>query len=216
MVKVSVSTLPAENNLLSYVKQIESFADFLHCDFMDGTLTEQKTLLDENIVKMVNEHSTIPLDVHIMSSEPLKYINNFKNAGANIISVHYESFENNSQLKSCLKTIKDRKTLCGVSINLPTDIQKVIDILPYTDIVLVMSVNIGKYGQSFDSSALDKIKTLDDYRKKHNLNFKIMVDGGINNTNCDKLKQNGVDILVSGGYVFNDTNYQNAINLLKK
>lgn len=216
MVKVSVSSLPAENDLLKYVKQIESFADFLHCDFMDGTITEQKTLLNANMVKTINENSTLPLDVHIMSNQPLKYIQDFKNAGANIISVHYEAFDNNSQLKKCLKLIKDRKTLCGVSINIESNIDKIYEILKQVDLVLLMSVKIGKYGQSFDNSVVEKIVKLNDYRKQNNLSFKISVDGGINNTNCDKLKTNGVDILVSGGYVFNDTNYQKAINSLKK
>ena len=215
MVKVSVSSLPAEKNLLSYVKQIEKFADFLHCDFMDGTITNEKTLLDENLVKAINENSTLPLDVHIMSNNPKKYIENFKHSGANIISVQYEVFENKSQIKNCLQLIKDRKTLCGLAVDLKTNIHDILNLLNLVDVVIIMSVNLGKYGQSFDISALSKIEILNNYRKKNNLNFKISVDGGINDTNCDKLKQMGVDILVSGGYIFNETNYQQAIDKIK-
>lgn len=216
-VLVSVSSLPAEKQIYEYAKKIEKFADFLHCDIMDGTITPASSILNHLMVKEINSRSTLPLDVHLMVRSPEKYISRYINAGANIVSVHQEYFDNDSQLFATLKKIKSHhSTLAGVAIDLPTDVKVLDPILPYCDLVLIMSVNIGKSGQKFDESAVDKIKYLAGIRKEKGYKFLIEVDGGINNQNCNKLIKSGADILVSGSYVFNDTNYQQAIANLKK
>ena len=213
---ISVSTLPAENNLLAYVKRIENYADFLHCDIMDGSITENKTKLDYSLIEKINTLSTIPLEAHLMIKNPKKVIDEYKTAGVNAIIIQYEAIENNYQIIKLLKQIKDRKTLCGISFDLSSPINNSLEVLEYCDIVQLMSVKFGKSGQEFNNIVIEKLKQLFEYKTKHNLNFKIEVDGGINNTNCSILIQNGADILVSGSYVFNENNYQQAIESLKK
>lgn len=214
---VSVSSLPAEKQIFGYVKKIQKYANFLHCDIMDSTITPTSTFLDHNIVREINEKSSLPLDVHLMTRYPQKHIELFKKAGANILTVHKEYFDTDEQLIKVLKQIqKNKKCLAGVAIDLPTDVKVLDNILPYCDLILIMSVDIGKYGQKFDEKSISKIKYLSQVRKEKNYKFLIEVDGGINNQNCGKLLKSGADILVSGSYVFNDTNYQQAIDSLKK
>lgn len=214
---VSVSSLPAEKQIFDYVNKIQKYADFLHCDIMDGTITPTSTLIDHNVVREINEKYTLPLDVHLMVRYPQKHIESFKKAGANIITVHREYFDTDEHLIKILKQIQEhKKCLAGVAIDLPTDIKIVESILPYCDLILIMSVNIGKYGQKFDEKAVQKVKYLSQIRKEKDYKFLIEVDGGINNQNCGKLLKSGADILVSGSYVFNENNYQQAIEKLKK
>ncbi len=214
-VMVAVSSLPAEKEIFTYVKKIESYADFLHCDIMDGTITPAQTLLNSSTMQLINERSTLPLDVHLMVRSPENYMMNYIKAGANIISVHYETFTSNEFAIKCLKTIRKNKCLAGLAVDLGTDISKITPILPYCDIVLVMSVNIGKSGQKFDASAIEKVKFLSTIKKENDYTYLIEVDGGINASNCGKLIKSGADILVSGSYVFNETDYQQAISKLK-
>ena len=216
-VLVSVSSLPAEKTILTYIKQIAPYADFLHCDIMDGTLTPAVSLINSVMVNEINDRTTLPLDVHLMVRSPQNYIARYAKAGANIISFHYECFINNEpKLIETIQLVKKQKCLCGIVIDLPTDVSNLDNILKYVDIVLVMSVNIGKSGQKFESSALSKVKYLVEKRKELGLNYLIEVDGGINNENSSKIIRAGADILVSGSYVFNNTNYQLAIQGLKK
>lgn len=212
---VAVSSLPAEKEIFTYVKKIESYAEFLHCDIMDGTITPDKTLLNSATVQLINERSTLPLDVHLMVRTPENYLLKFINAGANIISVHYEAFTSDELAIKCLQKIRKAKCLAGIAIDAPTDITKLNPILKYADIVLVMSVNIGKSGQKFDQTAIEKVKYLSSLKKEKDYSYLIEVDGGINSTNCGKLIKSGADILVSGSYVFNETNSQLAISKLK-
>ena len=214
-VLVSVSSLPAEKKIMTYVREIQSYADFLHCDIMDATITPTSSVINASVVAEINAKSTLPLDVHLMVRSPEKYIDRYKKAGANIISIHIENFETDEQIIKLLKQIKDEKTLAGIALDEPTDIKRVKTLLPYCDIVLIMSVNIGKYGQKFSETALDKIKYLINEKRENDYKFLIEVDGGINKQTCEKLIKSGADILVSGSYVFNETNYQQAINNLK-
>lgn len=214
-VMVAVSSLPAEREIFDYVKRVQQDADFLHCDIMDGTITPDKTLLDSSTVQLINERSTLPLDVHLMVRTPETYILKYAKAGANIISVHLEAFTDTNLAIKCFQLIKKNKCLAGIAIDNPTSIDRVKPILPYCDIVLVMSVNIGKSGQKFDENAVEKVKYLAQLKKEKDYKYLIEVDGGINSTNCGKLIKNGADILVSGSYVFNESSSQLAISKLK-
>ena len=151
-----------------------------------------------------------------MVRSPQKYVDKFIKSYANIITVHREYFDNDSQVIETIKKIQKNKMIAGVAVDLPTDVKILDPILAYCDLVLVMSVNIGASGQKFDESAVEKVKYLANIRKEKGYKFLIEVDGGINNQNCSKLTKNGADILVSGSYVFNDTNSQQAIANLKK
>lgn len=213
---ISVSTLPAEKNIYAYIKKIEKTADFLHCDIMDGTITPKPNLLNYNDFKEINSRTTLPLDVHLMVRNPAKYISKYIKSGANIISIHIENFTEEYNFIQLLTQIKKSKVLCGIALDLNTDISKVEPFLPYCDLVLLMSVNIGASGQKFNESVMKKIKFLKEIKREKDYNFLIEVDGGINPENSAKLIRAGADILVSGSYVFNENGSHNAIMSLKK
>lgn len=205
---------PKEKNLIEYIKKVDNLVDFVHCDYMDGKFTELPCLSSE-LVKKINECSSAKLDVHIMANNPQNIVGDFAKSGANLITVHYEAFKNNSQIKKCLNKIKKLGCLCGLAINPETSVSNIKDFLPLLDVVLVMSVVPGKSGQKFEEKSVYKVKTLSQIRFKYNYNYFIEVDGGINNQNSAILINNGADILVSGSYLFNSKNINLDILKLK-
>lgn len=213
---IAPSTDPAHtyDELKVYVKEIAPYADFLHCDVMDGVFVARKTI-DYNIIKKISTITTIPLDVHLMIKNPEKYIKKYKTAGAVNITVHYECFKNKTKLIRCLKNITKLGIMCGISIKPTTQVSEIRDLLSFIDIILVMSVEPGKSGQSFIEDSLLKIKELDRIKNDYNAKFLIEVDGGINSENAKNIIDAGADILVSGSYVFNSENKPEAISLLK-
>lgn len=213
---ISVSTDPISNfqEVVEYAKDLQGKADFLHCDVMDGKFVKQTTY-DAEVVKNINDNSTIMLDVHLMMDNPQEFVEDYINAGANILTVHYEAFSNKEELVKTIKDIKFRNALVGIAIKPETQFKDVRTCLYDVDVVLVMSVEPGLSGQKFMPMALDKIKQLDKFRQENNLNFKIEVDGGINLTNKDKLIECGADILVSGSFVHSASNKLMAINSLR-
>lgn len=218
---VSISTDPVKSenlkeDVLEYAKLVlDSGADFLHCDVMDGKFVEQKTY-DESVVEYVNKNCLIPLDVHLMTVRPEKLILKYKEAGANILTIHFEAFNCNLKLKKTLKKIRKLKMLSSLSIKPKTSVSQIEKFLPLCDVVLIMSVEPGMSGQKFLESAYEKIEQLNQIRKQKNLNFKIEVDGGINAEISKKIIEKGADIIVSGNYVFKSENKKISINKLKK
>lgn len=215
-VYVSVSTDPLKSyeEIVQYAKFMQNKADFLHCDIMDGKFVE-KTTYDYALLKNINANSLIPLDVHLMVSEPFKDIKNYLDAGANIVTVHYEAFENKEDIVKGVKLIKFNKALAGISLKPETPFK---DIKPYcynVDVVLVMSVDPGASGQKFLTIAYEKIKEIDQFRRDNGLNFKIEVDGGVTPENAKKLVELGVDMIVSGSFVYKSEDKLKAIESLK-
>lgn len=213
-IMISASTNPAEKDLLQYVKKIDGLVDFMHCDVMDGEFVPAKCLSSEE-VKKINEISTVKLDTHLMCVNPEKLIEEYARAGSNIITVHYETFNNEKQLIKCINKIKSHNVLAGVSINPETPIENIKNVLPHINLVLVMSVNPGKSGQTFIKKTIFKIKTLSQLRFKYGYKYFIEVDGGINNENCATIINNGADILVTGNYLYKSTDYKGSILALK-
>ncbi len=217
--KISLSTNPAENNLIEYINEISFLTDFLHCDVMDGIFVPNICLSSESVA-FINAHTTLPLDVHLMMAYPEKHIDNFINAGANIVTIHYESyirdlvFQKNMFL-SDLNKIRENKCLAGISINPNTHVSVIENYLKHADVVLIMSVYPGESGQTFITEVLRKITELDEIRKRENLNFKIEVDGGVNPSIIHELKNRNVDIVVSGSYVYNAQDKAQAVESLK-
>lgn len=212
-IEVSVSTLPAKENILIYAKKLENIADSLHCDFMDATITKSKSYLDMNLIKQIRQNTNIKIDVHLMCKNPKQYIKKLIGLNIQTVFIQFEAFENNSQLLDCLNYVKENNIKVGLAIDYLTDVEKVVPYLSLCDKILVMSVNIGASGQKFGDRAVDKIKFLNNLHSSGK--YEIEVDGGINNFNCGNIISAGADILVSGSYVFNDINYQFAINSLK-
>ena len=217
--KISLSTNPAENNLMEYIEEVSLLTDFLHCDVMDGIFVPNICLSAETVA-YINAHTTLPLDVHLMMETPEKHLDNFINAGANILTIHYESYIRDLVFQKYmfvedLKKIRENKCLAGISINPNTHVSVIEKYLQYADVVLVMSVQPGYSGQAFNPVVLKKIEELNEIRKRDNLTFKIEVDGGVIPEVIPNLKQLGVDIVVSGSYVYNSVDKKWAIDSLR-
>ncbi|MBE5746314.1 MAG: ribulose-phosphate 3-epimerase [Clostridiales bacterium] len=212
MIKVSVSSLIYNDNILEMLNTIiDSGADFLHLDIMDGSLTENKTFLADT-VKQINKNSTFFLDCHLMINEPKDIVKDYVKAGANIVTVHFEAFENKQDLLETLQYLKNKNVIVGLSIYPTTKIEDIILFENYFDLLLIMSVEIGKYGQNFINSTLDKI-----IEAKTKLKYKLIeVDGGINLNNIELIKNAGADIVVVGSSFKNAEEKNEFITNLKK
>jgi len=216
MIKISASTHPAKEEYLPYINEvIKAGADFIHCDVMDGQFVKN-TAFSHVDVKNINDHTTTVLDVHLMVSNPQKQIKHYKQAGADILTVHYEAFKNQKKILNTIKQIKKQKMLCGVSIKPSTQINEILNLLPLIDMVLIMSVEPGESGQEFLQSSLNKISTLREIIVKNNYKVLIEVDGGVNLQNKNDLIKSGADILVIGNALFSAKNKKQFIKDFKK
>ena len=193
MIKVAPSLLSANFACLKDdIEKIENGkADWLHYDVMDGHFVPNISF-GYSILKDVSKVTNLFLDVHLMISEPQKYVDEFIKSGANLIVFHIEAMENKEDTLALIQ-----------------------DYLSLLDVVLVMSVEPGFGGQSFKEIALDKIKDLATRRKENSAHYLIEVDGGINATTGKQCKDAGVDVLVAGSYVFNSDDYTQRITSLK-
>jgi ribulose-phosphate 3-epimerase len=177
---------------------LEAGATVLHVDVMDGHFVPNITI-GPPVVAALRKHVTAPLDVHLMIENPEQYIPAFAAAGANWISVHQES---TVHLDRAVELIRSHGCLAGVVINPATPVETLSDILPAVDYVLVMSVNPGFGGQKFIPRTLGKIRHLAELRQKHNLSYRIEVDGGIALDTITEVVQAGAEVLVAGNAVF--------------
>jgi ribulose-phosphate 3-epimerase len=166
------------------------------------------------IIKALRKHTSLPFDVHLMISPVHKYIQDYADAGADIITIHPEATEN---LKESIKHIRSLNKKIGVSLNPETKIDLIIDLLNEIDLVLIMSVNPGFGGQKFMPEVLEKIKKLKKLKSEKKIDFDIEIDGGINFDNNKLAIEAGANILVSGTSVFknNNGNIKKNIELLK-
>lgn len=213
---VSVSLDPVKDytKTVDYAKSLQGYADLLHCDIMDGQFVERSTF-NHVVVNDINQTCLTMLDVHLMCKEPLKMLEDYLKAGANIVTVHYEAFEDKNDIVEAFDKIKEFNALVGLSIKPQTPVKDIKMFLHDLDIVLIMSVEPGLSGQSFLPEALEKIKDLDNIRKQNNYNFKIEVDGGIDEATAKDCLNAGADILVSGSYIYKANNKIDAIKSLK-
>lgn len=214
--KVAPSTDPVKDidELLSYAKKLNSIADFLHCDVMSANFVGHDTINHET-VKSLYGRTLLPLDVHLMVNEPLNKIKKYIDAGAQIVTVHYEAFKNKKDLEKCLKKINSLGAMAGIAINPDTEVVEAMPYFAYADLVLIMSVVPGKSGQRFKDSTFVKIKKLKQIKDDYGARFKIQVDGGITPEISKRLKTLGVDIIVSGNYVYRAEDRAKAIEELK-
>ena len=199
-IKISPSILSADFSKLGHeIQDLENAeADLIHIDVMDGHFVPNITIGPEVVNKLRN-YTSLPFDVHLMISPVHRYIKNFAEAGANIITIHPESTSN---LIESINEIKKFGKKAGVSLNPETPIEKVMSVLGLIDLVLIMSVNPGFGGQKFIKKTLEKVKSLRREIDKKKLPVEIEIDGGINFENAKSAKSAGVDILVSGTTIF--------------
>ena len=201
------------SNLESEIKMInQSEADWLHLDIMDGEFVPNISF-GIPVVKSISQHTNKPLDVHLMIQKPERYITDFKNAGANIITVHFEAC---THLHRTINVIKKEGMKAGVAINPHTSPNILSDVLIDLDLVCVMSVNPGFGGQSFIENTYKKITILSNLKKEHGSKALIQVDGGVDTKNAKQLIQCGANVLVAGSSVFKSKDPSQTIKELKK
>lgn len=206
---VAPSILSADfSKLLEEVKEVRELgAKFLHIDVMDGHFVPNISL-GPVVYKDLKGKVDIIFDVHLMITDPLKYAKDFVGAGADYITFHYEAVENAIFV---IEEIKKLGVKVGISLKPDTAVEVLNNILPYVDLVLIMSVEPGFGGQKFMTNSLDKIAYLAAQKQKNDYHYLIQVDGGINKETALLAKRAGCEVVVAGTYIFHSANRQAAI-----
>lgn len=214
MIKIAPSILSADfSKLDEQIKLIEKGgADLIHLDVMDGHFVPNITF-GAPVIKMLREVTDIPFDVHLMIENPERYIDDFVDAGADIITVHAESTVHLHRLIQQIKSHNGVKA--AVSLNPATPLDVLEYVLEDIDMVLIMSVNPGFGGQSFIPQCREKIKVLKKMIKDKNLDVEIQVDGGVKLDNIREIIECGADILVAGSAIFGEDDVVEATRAFK-
>jgi len=203
-IKISPSILSADfSQLGNEIRRLEDGgADMIHVDVMDGHYVPNLTI-GPPVINNLRKYTSLPFDVHLMISPVHKYIKDYAEAGADIITIHPEATNN---LLNSIDHIKELKKKVGVSLNPDTEIDVITDLLDQIDLVLIMSVFPGFGGQKFMPQVVRKIEKLNQIKIDKNLKYDIEVDGGINFSNSKTVVKAGANILVSGTTIFKENN----------
>lgn len=217
MITISPSLLSCDflniESELNHFKNNENI--WFHLDIMDGHFVPNLTF-GHPVIELISKKTSIPLDAHLMVTNPDFYIDTLKNFNIHNLTFHFEATK---EVNKLIHKAKENFNSVGISIKPKTSVEILSDeILRSIDLVLVMSVEPGFGGQQFIDSSYDKVQWLNTYKEKNNLNFQIQVDGGINDENAKKLIQKGASNLVAGSYIFKEgpSTYNDKINSLRK
>jgi len=212
-IKIAPSILSADFSILGEeVKNLDmAGADYIHVDVMDGHFVPNITF-GPVVIKKIRKYTKLPFDVHLMISPVEKYIKDFANAGADIITIHPEATDN---IERCVKTIKSLGKKAGVSLNPKTSISSLEKVIDTLDLILVMSVHPGFAGQSFMPEVLSKVKELRKIINAKGLKTDLEIDGGINFETGALAIKAGADVLVSGTTIFSGKSLKDNIQKLR-
>lgn len=208
--QISVSYLSSYYSNEKTVMMLESTsANYIHVDLMDGGFVPNRNFTIDNVLKLLKNHEK-PLDIHLMTFDPLIYINDLATLKPEYITFHLEATKD---IVKTIELIKRNNIKVGISIKPATNILELMPYLALVDLVLLMSVEPGAGGQNFIYHIADKLKDLIKVRTENNLNFKIAMDGGLNEDTIKLVKD--LDIAVVGSYICKSNNYEERIKLLK-
>ena len=213
-IKVSPSILSADfSKMGEEVSSLEqNGADYVHCDVMDGVFVNNITF-GLKMIADIRKRTSLPLDCHLMIVNPEKYVERFAQAGADIITVHYEACK--ETLADTLNLIKSTGVKCGVVINPDTPVSAIKDVIPLCDMVLLMSVFPGFGGQKFIPEVLDKLREVKAIVQALGKEIDIEIDGGVSQENVAEIIQAGANVIVAGSAVFNSSDRAQAIASLR-
>ena len=213
-IKIAPSVLSADfAKMGEEIKSVEQAgADVIHLDVMDGVFVPNITF-GIKMVADVRRITSLPLDCHLMIVHPEKYVKDFAKAGADYITVHYEAC--GESLKDTLLRIRENNVKCGLVINPDTPVEKVENLIPLCDMVLVMSVFPGFGGQKFIADVLDKCRAIRKIIDENNLDCLLEIDGGINADTAKSAREAGCDVLAAGSAVFGASDRVAAISALR-
>lgn len=208
--KVATSILNCDfNNLEEEIKKINT-SDYLHLDVMDGHFVPNISF-GYPVLKNIKNITNIPLDTHLMIENPYDFIDNFIKIGSQSITIHVESKEP----QKTITYIKSKGIKAGISLKPKTSVKKINPYLKDIDLILVMTVEPGFGGQEFMEEQMKKVEYFAKLREQKNYKYKIQVDGGINEKTINKVKNTGVDIVVSGSFITENKNPKKAIESLR-
>ena len=194
------------------VKKAEnSGVDWIHYDVMDGVFVRNISF-GEPVLKSISPIINLPIDAHLMITDPIRYIDNYADLGVDGITFHYEAA---SDTQAVIDKIRSRGLKVGLSIKPATPVKNIIPYIHEVDMVLVMTVEPGFGGQVFLPKTLDKIREVRKYVDNRSLKVRIQVDGGINGATAELVKQAGADVLVSGSYIFGADDMESAVAALR-
>jgi ribulose-phosphate 3-epimerase len=214
MVKIAPSILSADFAKLGedIVAIDKAGADFIHIDVMDGNYVPNISI-GLPVIKSIRKYTEKTFDVHLMIEEPGRFIDDFIDVGADLITVHYEA---DRHVDRTIQYIKSKGIKAGIVLNPGTPVSMIKDLIPALDMVLIMSVNPGFGGQKFIEYSLDKIAEVKELSEKYNKELLIQVDGGIDASNIKKVVDAGANVIVAGSAVFKDGKVEENIAALRK